>query len=223
MKFWHGRVSYKEGQLIQEESSLRVQVSGQPEIHGFEFDPVITLGRRASPEQDLCFDKSVLEQKGFSVFHVDRGGEATLHNPGQLVIYPIVNLRSLNLGVRDFVEIIQDSTVELLKAYGVNSGLIPGYPGVYTSKGKIGFIGVRIQNSVSTHGLSLNVSNELEDFHNIRSCGILRPQLDRLHEWSVNASNKELHLRWSEVFLKRLLLDQEQPSRLTHEPFPARS
>ena len=223
MKFWHGRVSYKEGLLIQEEASLRVQASGQPEIHGFEFDPVITLGRRASVEQDLCFDKAILEQKGFSVFHVDRGGEATLHNPGQLVIYPIVHLRALDLGVREFVESLQISTVELLKAQGVNAGLIQGCPGIYTSKGKIGFVGVRIQNSVSTHGLALNVSNNLEDFHNIRSCGILRPQLDRLQDWPVNASNKELHLRWSELFLKRLLLDQEQRSGLTHEPFPARS
>lgn len=223
MKFWHGHVPYNQGLLIQEQARLRVQQSGGIEIHGFEFEPVITLGRRASVDQDLCFDQDSLKKKGFSVFHVERGGEATLHNPGQLVIYPVVNLRALNLTVREFVESLQNTIVDLLKSYGVNSGLIQGCPGVYTAKGKIGFVGVRIQNSVSTHGLALNVCNDLEDFQNIRSCGVLRPQLDRLQDWQIDASNKALHLRWSELFLKRLLLDQEQPAGLTHEPFDLRS
>lgn len=223
MKFWHDLKSYDDGQVIQQEARQRVEQSGKLEIHGFEFQKVITLGRRASLEQDLQVEAEFLLHHGFSIRHVDRGGEATLHNPGQLVIYPIVNLRTLGLTVREFVAALQNTTVDLLKAYGVSAGLIEGCPGVYTSKGKIGFVGVRIQRSVTTHGLSLNVANNLDDFQMIRSCGVLRPKLDKLREWAVDATNKELHAKWSELFLKRLLLDQIPRSGLSHGPFDLRS
>lgn len=219
MRFWHGLQTYDQGLSTQEMARERVEDSGQTEVHGFEFHSVITLGKRAQKESDLLTSEIQIKEKGFSVRHVDRGGEATLHNPGQIVIYPIVNLRTLGMGVRDYIEGLQITTVRLLNAYGIECVVKSDCPGVYTSRGKIGFIGVRIRHGVSTHGLSINVRNDLRDFQNIRSCGEQSPSLDRMVDWRADASNNILFQQWSELFLNGLLLDRKRAPRLTHEPF----
>lgn len=223
MKFWHGLSDYQHGQAIQEQASARVEQMRGCELHGFEFQPTITLGRRAILESDVLEGAEQLRERAFSVYHVDRGGEATLHNPGQLVIYPIVDLRALNFAVRQFIEYLELTTVQWLAAYGVEAGVKKGCPGVYTSRGKIGFVGVRIRRGVSTHGISINVKNNLQDFQMIRSCGVLRPSLDRLADWNIDAENKLLFLHWSELFFSGLLLDRKPFPRLTHGPFVLRS
>jgi len=223
MRFWHGLQTYDQGLSTQEMARERVEDCGQTEVHGFEFQPVITLGKRAQKESDLLESEILIKEKGFSVRHVDRGGEATLHAPGQLVVYPIVNLRELNMGARNYIEGLQITTMRLLNAYGIECGVKSGCPGVYTARGKIAFIGVRIQRGVSTHGLSINVRNDLNDFQSIRSCGVQRATLDRMIDWNADASNNILFQQWSELFLNGLLLDRKQAPRLTHEPFQARS
>ena len=167
---WHGRVSYGFGQKTQEAG---LGASGQ--IFGFEFDPVITLGKRSEPAVDLC--GSVPAE--IEICAVERGGHATLHSPGQLVIYPVVSLRDMGWNVRDYVCWLQRVTRDCLKSFGITSRA-GEEPGLYTDVGKIAFFGVRIRRGVTQHGVSINVSNDLRLFRHIRSCGVLSESFDRM-------------------------------------------
>ena len=127
-----------------------------------EHPPVFTLGRNGDPA-------NVLDPGGIPVVRVDRGGDVTYHGPGQLVGYPIVDVR--RLGVRRFVEGMEGSILDLLRDLGVPAERRPGCVGVWASRGKIASLGVRVSRGVSTHGFALNVSNDLEPFRRIHPCG----------------------------------------------------
>lgn len=167
---------------------------------GLEHPSVITLGRRARREQEVfCKDQT-------PVVTVERGGLATLHNPGQLVIYPIVSLRELNLGVRQWVKVLLETTSELLGQFGIEASSLENPAGVYTPSGKIAFVGVQIQGGISLHGLSLNVSNRLQEFHKIQGCGVANLNLDSMAQnlpgRTIDLS--ELFHRWAVIFIKNI-------------------
>lgn len=148
-------------------------------VLGFESEPVITCGVRAGDE-DLVLNHAQIAAAGFEIHRVDRGGQATIHNPGQLVIFPIVNVRAI--GVRVWVERLAEVTAKTLFDFGVESEWRSDQPGLYTSRGKIMACGVRIRQGVSTHGIAINVSNRLSDFGVIRACGISSAPIDRMGE-----------------------------------------
>ena len=127
-----------------------------------EHPPVFTLGRNGKAA-------NVLNPGDIPVVRVDRGGDVTYHGPGQLVGYPLIDVR--RLGVRRFVEGLERSLVDCLGALGVEARRKRGCVGVWTAKGKIASIGVRVSRGVSTHGFALNVSNDLEPFGRINPCG----------------------------------------------------
>ena len=172
---YYGRTSYAVGLELQEEALYLVLQDQKPRVLGFEFEPTITLGRRAQADQDLleCPNE-------FAVLKVERGGETTLHAPGQLVIYPVVHLPSMGFGVREFVEGLLRVTQRTLQQFGVESECRSGSPGLYTSRGKIAFVGLKVTRGVSTHGLALNVHNDLTCFDRIRSCGVQKASVDSL-------------------------------------------
>lgn len=128
-----------------------------------EHPPVFTLGRNGKPS-------NVLDAGDIPVVRVDRGGDVTYHGPGQLVGYPILDVR--RIGPRRFVEGLEASLVDVLKATGVDARRKRACVGVWTAKGKIASIGVRISRGVSTHGFALNVSNDLAPFARINPCGV---------------------------------------------------
>ena len=113
----------------------------------------------------------VLAPGDIPVIQVDRGGQVTYHGPGQWVIYLMVDLRRRKLGVRDLVDVIEQSLVELLADYGIDAAPDPGAPGVYVRGGKIASLGLRVRRGCSYHGLSLNVDMDLEPFQRINPCG----------------------------------------------------
>ena len=113
----------------------------------------------------------ILAAGDIPVIQVDRGGQVTYHGPGQWVIYLLVDLRRRGLGVRDLVDLIEQSIVEFLAGYGIEAAPDPEAPGVYVSGDKIASLGLRVRRGCSYHGLSLNVDMDLEPFQRINPCG----------------------------------------------------
>jgi len=133
--------------------------------------PVYTLGRRARP-QHLLADASTLQTRGASVIEVDRGGDVTFHGPGQLVAYPILDLRRRGLGPSEYVRALESVVIAALARFGVAGERVPRRPGVWAGGGKIAAIGVRVQGGVTTHGFALNVDTDLRWFDAIVPCGL---------------------------------------------------
>jgi len=113
----------------------------------------------------------VLAPADIPVIQVDRGGQVTYHGPGQWVIYLMVDLRRQKLGVRDLVDLIEQSIVRLLAEYGIAAAARTDAPGVYVDGAKIAALGLRVRRGCSYHGLSLNVDMDLEPFQRINPCG----------------------------------------------------
>ncbi len=140
--------------------------------------PVYTVGARGGAKH-LLVPIAELAARGAELAEVDRGGDITFHGPGQLVAYPILDLRRRQLRAADYVRALEQTVIEALASFEVPAQRIPGRPGVWTALGaaggppeKIAAIGVRIRRGVSTHGLALNVSTELDWFDAIVPCGI---------------------------------------------------
>ncbi len=130
--------------------------------------PLITLGRHAGDAE--IRDAAFLRDAGVEVFTVDRGGGATYHGPGQIVLYPVVNLHRLSLSVPDFTCLLEIVLVHTLHDYGIEGTRVCGEPGVFVRDAKIGAIGLHISQGIVTHGLSLNVNNTLEYYSRFRPC-----------------------------------------------------
>ncbi len=169
-------------------------------ILGSENHLCVTLGKRAGA---LAVEVGAASATHVPLHFVDRGGHATLHNLGQLVIYPKIELSAYDLGVRDYVCGLQKVTTRLLAEYGITASSDRPEPGLFTSEGKIGFVGVRIRRGVTSHGLSLNVKNDLADFARIRSCGAWGQQVASMatHLGQENGLSLEaLFHRWCALF-----------------------
>ncbi len=129
-----------------------------------EHDPVFTLGQAGKPEH-------VLAAGGIPVLQVDRGGQVTYHGPGQIVAYPLVDLRRLGLGVRELVCRIEQAVIDLLAGYGIAATRRGGAPGIYVGGAKVMALGLRVRRGCSFHGLALNVAMDLEPYRRINPCG----------------------------------------------------
>ena len=141
-----------------------------------EHSPVITLGRNAK-QKNVVASLEFLAQKGVELIECDRGGDVTFHGPGQLVGYPIFDLRQLNpkIGVIEYVRRIEEVLIRSCGDLGIPTTRIPGLTGVWTTESpqaKIAAIGVHISRAVTSHGFALNVSTDLEYFKLIVPCGI---------------------------------------------------
>ncbi|MCK5564962.1 MAG: lipoyl(octanoyl) transferase LipB [Planctomycetes bacterium] len=136
-----------------------------------EHEPVITLGIRKT-ENKLLSTKDDLKEKGIELHSVKRGGGTTAHNPGQIVIYPILNIKTIGLGVGDYVRRLEAIGIELLGELGVKSERKKGLPGLWVGEKKIASIGVKIRKYVSFHGMAININNDLGIFENIVPCGL---------------------------------------------------
>ena len=129
-----------------------------------EHDPVFTLGQAGKPEH-------VLAPGDIPVIHVDRGGQVTYHGPGQIVAYPLVDLRRRKLGVRELVHRIEQSVIDVLADWNIVAERKNGAPGVYVGGAKIAALGLRVRRGCSFHGLAFNVAMDLEPFQRINPCG----------------------------------------------------
>lgn len=169
------------------------------EVFCFEAEPVITLGVRATQERDI------LKRSSVEILPVDRGGEATYHGPGQLVIFPAIHLPEWNLSVREWVALLLNTTVELLKQNGIASAWSESKPGVFTSNGKIASVGLKVRGGWSRHGLALNVRGDLEPFSQIRACGVASAAIDQMSRWpEAETDFVEISSQWEKIFREQL-------------------
>ena len=136
-----------------------------------EHEPVITLGR-ATQASSLPVALDEIGRRGIGVHEVERGGDVTWHGPGQLVGYPIVDLRRMRTDVHWYLRSLEDALIDALESLGIPADRNPGYTGVWTAGRKIASVGVHVKRWVTLHGFALNVVNDLDGFDLIVPCGI---------------------------------------------------
>ena len=134
------------------------------EIWFCQHEPVFTLGLNSAPEH-------LLATGDIPVVQIDRGGQVTYHGPGQLMIYPLIDIRRADIGVRDLVTALEQCVVDLAAEYGIEAASRCDAPGVYVEGVKLASIGLRIRRGASFHGMALNVDVDLEPFSRINPCG----------------------------------------------------
>jgi lipoyl(octanoyl) transferase len=179
-----GLVSYDEALVAQRWLRDARQEGAIPDaLLLLEHPPVYTRGRRATPEE-LPMATEWYRLQGIEVRDTDRGGQVTYHGPGQLVAYPIVDLRPYDDDVHEYVRRLEQVAIRSLAEYEVEAGTIEGLTGVWTAgePRKIGSIGVHVSRGITTHGLAINVNNDLKPFEWIVPCGIEGCQVTSLSQ-----------------------------------------
>lgn len=151
-----------------------------------EHPPVYTLGLNGKREHLLAISPDI------PVIQSDRGGQVTYHGPGQIVLYALLDIKRLNLNIRELVTLLEQAMIDTLAAYGVSAVARADAPGVYVAGKKIGSIGLRIKNHCSYHGLSLNNNMDLRPFDAINPCGYSGLKVTQLADLGVTVSNAEL-------------------------------
>lgn len=138
---------------------------------------VYTLGR-SGKESNMLLNEDCLKRLGATLHHIDRGGDITYHGPGQLVCYPILNLETFGLGLKDYIHLLEEAVIRVCLGYDIEADRLKGATGVWleadTSRArKICAIGVRSSHFVTMHGLALNINTDLRYFHYINPCGFI--------------------------------------------------
>lgn len=171
------------------------------EIWFTEHERVFTLGINTAPEH-------LLAPGDIPVIQIDRGGQVTYHGPGQLMIYPLVDLRRAGLGVRQLVTALEQSVVDLAADYGVDAASRCDAPGVYVDGAKLASIGLRIRRGASFHGMALNVDVDLEPFSRINPCGFEGLELTDLSRLGADSDLGIVRDRLLPHLLRHLGMDQ---------------
>jgi lipoyl(octanoyl) transferase len=170
-----GRIGYAEALALQQQfCEERKRGEGVDRLLLLEHPHVITLGRNGHLENLLAGDE-ILERAGIEFFPTDRGGDVTYHGPGQLVGYPILDLKLWNRDVGAYVRAVEQTIIDTLADYGIEAGRIPKLTGVWVGDSKIAAIGVHLSRWVTSHGFALNVSTDLHYFQYIVPCGLTKP------------------------------------------------
>lgn len=161
---WLGTVDYEPTWRAMQRFTDERGPDTPDELWLLEHPPVYTLGMNADPSH-------VLDPGDIPVVRIDRGGQVTYHGPGQLLAYPLVDLRRAALGVRDLVTALERAVIRHAAGCGIEARLEPGAPGVYVDRAKLASVGIRIRRGASYHGVALNVKMDLGPFSRINPCG----------------------------------------------------
>jgi lipoyl(octanoyl) transferase len=159
-----GRQAYEPVWRAMQAFTDRRDESTPDELWLVEHDPVFTLGQAGKPEH-------VLMPGDIPVLHVDRGGQVTYHGPGQIVLYPLLDLRRLGVGVKEYVCKVEQAMIDTLGDWNIHAVRRDGAPGVYVNDAKIGALGIRVRRGCTFHGLAFNIAMDLSPFHRINPCG----------------------------------------------------
>jgi len=186
-----GRIGYAEALTIQKDlADQRKRGEIPDQLLMVEHPHVITLGRNGHMD-NLLAGNDVLERSGISFHHTDRGGDITYHGPGQIVGYPIFDLREWKRDVVAYVRAMEQVLIDTLNDFGIEGGREQGCTGVWVDARKIAAIGVHISRWVTSHGFALNHSTDLSYFQYIVPCGLTKP-VTSMGESGSNASREEV-------------------------------
>jgi lipoyl(octanoyl) transferase len=186
-----GRMSYGAAIELQERLVTERKQNLIPDrLLLLEHAHVITLGRNGRMENVLA-DGEILSRAGISFYPTDRGGDVTYHGPGQLVGYPILDLRDWKRDVGAYVRGVEQAIIDTLAGYGIEAERIPKLTGVWVGDRKIAAIGVHISRWITSHGFALNVDTDLSYFHYIVPCGLTKP-VTSMAELGVRARLEEV-------------------------------
>ena len=194
-----GRINYASAlELQQRLASDRKQGLICDQLLLLEHPHVITLGRNGHME-NLLADDDIMARAGISFYPTDRGGDVTYHGPGQLVGYPILDLRDWKRDVGAYVRAVEETIILTLADYGIEGGRIPKLTGVWVDGRKVAAIGVHLSRWVTSHGFALNVNTDLSYFQYIVPCGLTKP-VTSMAALGVRASLEEVAARYAVHF-----------------------
>ena len=202
-----GRTSYQDGLFLQENlfnaqlKNLEANKATSNTLIFLQHDPVYTLGKSG----DLNNLKVPIEETDAEFFKTNRGGDITYHGPGQLTGYPIFDLNSFNIGVREYVEILEQCIIDCISAYGLIGKRLDGASGVWIDAGtsaerKICAVGIKVSRGICMHGFAFNINTDLSYFENIIPCG--------LEDKGVTSMAKELGKTQDFIEIEKSLLKQ---------------
>lgn len=177
--------------------SIARQKGTADEIWLTEHGPVFTQGVRES-------DGDCIETGDIPVVKTDRGGLVTYHGPGQLLIYLMLDLRSLGVGLKALVAILEQVTIDVLDEYGIQAARMENAPGVYVSGSKIASLGLRVQRGCTYHGLSLNVDMDLSPFDRIVPCGLTGMKMTDIKTLGVAVDIDSIGIHFVQVLARTL-------------------
>jgi lipoyl(octanoyl) transferase len=202
---WLGRVEYEPTWRAMQRFTDERNDGMADEVWFLEHPPVFTQGMSGKAEH-------VLAPRDIPVIAIDRGGQVTYHGPGQLVVYPLLDLKRLKLGVRDLVVALERAIAALAAAHGIEAAGRRDAPGVYVGGRKLASLGLRVRRGASFHGLALNVAMDLEPFGRINPCGYAGLEMTQLSDLGAALTVRgaaaelapllcrELGLRWDAVW-----------------------
>jgi lipoyl(octanoyl) transferase len=199
-----GRMRYADALAIQESiAAERKAGQGTDHLLFVEHPHVVTIGRNGS-ESNVLASRELLRAKGVELFECDRGGDVTYHGPGQIVAYPVMDLREWKRDVGAFVRAVEQTVIDTLEGFGIQSFRVPGLAGVWTDAGgpepaKVAAIGVHLSRWVSTHGWALNLNTDLRCFDYIVPCGLKKP-VTSMERLGVNAESEDVKSALSRHF-----------------------
>ena len=192
--------------------------NGTDELWLLEHEPVYTLGQAGKPEH-------VLMPGDIPVIRCNRGGQVTYHGPGQLVAYPLIDIRRLGIGVRELVNRIEQSIIDTLAHWRISAERRSGAPGVYVGEAKIAALGLRVRHGCSFHGLAFNVNMDLTPFYGINPCGYTGLQVTQLVELAGETALPEVAAELVSQLSGQLGLQPawlaDRPPALNTEPMSA--
>jgi lipoyl(octanoyl) transferase len=196
---WLGRLAYEPTWRAMQAFTDQRDAQTRDEIWLLEHEPVFTLGTSA--------DRSHLLAPGdIPVVQIDRGGQVTYHGPGQLVIYPLIDIRRAGLGVRDLVTALERAVIDYAGRLGLRAVRRPKAPGVYIEDRKLASVGLRIRRGGSYHGMALNVRMDLTPFSRINPCGYAGLQMTQLADFVSDTDVRSVASEFGPLLVNTLRL-----------------
>ena len=167
-----GLVDYSFAYEFQKESLNKIRHSGGPDTLIFCQHPHTITQGRTSKKENILVSQSKLQQKEIKLYEIDRGGDVTYHGPGQLVVYPILDLEHFKKDLKYFLRSLEEVIIRFLRLYNISAERRCGYTGVWVDGEKIASIGIAVKKWIAYHGIAININPDLKYFSFIRPCGL---------------------------------------------------
>lgn len=209
-----GRMGYEDAYALQRELVSR-RKAGEiaDQLLFVEHPPAITLGRNAH-EANILFSRESLREAGVEIHETDRGGDVTYHGPGQIVGYPIFDLREWKRDVAAYVRALEQAIIEGIGEFGIEGERVPGATGVWVGAAKVAAIGVHLSRWITSHGFALNVETNLDHFQFIVPCGLTKP-VTSLRALGCGAPIEDVKESLLAAFSEVFEIDIPQPARMS--------